>query len=509
MAWRSYIAPPDDPNGNAGKLIWTDDQGHFQVGGTNPEGPASPAPVTGGLGPSAPATGSPTGSVGASEAQYALNAWIAAQTAKNNADRLNLLDIPAWQKKAAIDDADLKLRQAQEARASLNDEARRALDQQTLAISVGQLTGRYNGGATLAAQQTSGYMSTPGLESGAGSRIIGAADQLRANPAYQELQRRAADGDPQALTQKRQMEIAAIASATGLSMERAGALSNQFEARRNALGGQLMGAEDIDRLIGNDPSFQTPTLEREKEQNANAVSVLTLQSQLRGPDNAFAYARTLQGVPDSIRQSIGRFATNAGVAGYAGQNDLGPASVGGLVRDATATPGYGVSGPGRTSYSQAGIAAGDPAIGAQYAAAVPRYGVTMSGVDPRVSAPVTNYGMGRTLEGQRVDQGATTGGIDPRPPEMGGQGQMGPGTMNYQRQATGQPVNVAANVPRYGAPQHLYQLSPQDWNRTNVYGQKLYLAGQEAIGRDKEAELDMYRKSLPKYGGAARGRIAA
>ena len=48
MAWRSYIAPDDDPNGNAGKRVWTDDNGNFSLSDPeagNVKGPNQPDPT--------------------------------------------------------------------------------------------------------------------------------------------------------------------------------------------------------------------------------------------------------------------------------------------------------------------------------------------------------------------------------------------------------------------------------------------------------------------------------
>src|SRR5262249_44605713 len=66
------------------------------------------------------------------------------------------------------------------------------------------------------------------------------------------------------------------------------------------------------------------------QQNQDAIAALTLLSNLRGPENAFAYANTLANLPDSIRNTIGAAMQNLPTA-YGPRN---PAQAG-LLGDVT------------------------------------------------------------------------------------------------------------------------------------------------------------------------------
>lgn len=481
-------------------------------------GAQPPAPGTASANPTTSAgTG---GSVGSAEAAYALSVWTAAQQAKNNADRLNLLDIPAWQKQAAIADADLKLRQAQEARNNLNDEAKREFDRQTLQISIGQLTGKYNGTDTLAAQAQNANLT--------GYVNQGGSPTQRVTAAYVQARDAAvAAGRPFDSKATREYLWQAIGGLTPQAAQQLNQIADEYQART----GQNMPADLADqqvRALGGNTG--TPTFAREQEQNANALSVLRLQSELRGPGNAFAYGRTIQAVPEAIRAAIGQFANRQGIGGYANQTG-GVASVGGLVTDATGTGGYGVSGPG-VMVNQRGVM-GVSALDQQ-----PDFQAAINGSrGPAAQAQAQQYRaqMQQREQGQPATNlpwpgypgnvinpagpGPTTGIA---PPFMGGGGPAGPlppGTQppplapGYTAAGVDPNPNAQYGGPRpvltTGQPAHLYQMRPSEWQRTDPWNQQLYLAGQEGEGRDKQTELELYRRSLPKFGGPSRGRLAA
>jgi hypothetical protein len=293
--------------------------------------------------PSAPGSASTapvgtTSGVSSDAAQLALAAWVAAQQAKANADRLNLLDIPKWQKDAAIAEADLKLRQAAEARASLNDDQRRQLDAQA---------------GALAQAKVFGY--SPTLGQGTGAKLQQAANQLRSDPGYQAVAQRAGQGDAQAMAQKRQMEIGIIANTTGLTMEKAAALSGQFEQRRQAMGGALMGPEEIDRFLAQSPEFQTQTLEREQYGTNAALDYMKLRASMSGrPEDAFTYAATIRDTPDSIRNLINSAAARVNLPGLAYPGG----QAGQMAMERAALPaGVGLSGPDPRADAAAGMTA--------------------------------------------------------------------------------------------------------------------------------------------------------
>ena len=78
---------------------------------------------------------------------------------------------------------------------------------------------------------------------------------------------------------------------------------------------------------------QQQTIAYQHQQNQDAIAALTLLSNLSGPENAFAYARTLANLPDSVRQSI-----QASAARLPTQGGMNPAQAG-LLGDVGALPG--------------------------------------------------------------------------------------------------------------------------------------------------------------------------
>lgn len=130
-----------------------------------------------------------------------------------------------------------------------------------------------------------------------------------------------------------QGEAAIYASEFCLAPDQAMAIAQQV---RNAPGITDAGINAIvGRVVPQATQPQQPTLQREQFEAQNALSWAQLQASQRGPDNAFAYLRTIQNTPDSIRGLIntalrgqgylGGVAQAAGVgAPGAGRGDLGP-----------------------------------------------------------------------------------------------------------------------------------------------------------------------------------------
>jgi hypothetical protein len=460
---RCYVVPADDQFGHAGQQWCTDDQGNFwqRREGVDPPvgGGSTPTP------PQQPATPSaPAGSAGTATPTNSLPAGISPETAlaaRQLAD--NSAQIAYLNKKLELDrtqgqqlDERERIRLAQEAAAQA---WKQTYERETLNQSNAKLMG---------------YSQM--LGPGTGAKINAAGEKLRADPAYQAVAQRATAGDQQALAQLKQMQIAEIANQTGLPVERATALHAALAQRRDALGGRLMSAEDIDRFVAQSPDFQAQTLEREQYGTDTALKYLQLRSQMRGPENAFAYAAALRDTPESVRNLINQAAGRANLPGLAVPAPLtGPASA-------------GVLGPGSMNYSTQG---GTPA----------QAGAVMSGVDPRPGAA-----QGEPMRSAAVVPQTGAGGT--------GFGTTAPGTMNYQRQGgtLGQPVqgpNARSQVDPTTGLLRSSAWNPQEIQRTGDYQKKLLLAGYEAAGADKDAVLDEYKRSLPRYSGALRGRIAA
>jgi len=287
----------------------------------------------------------------------------------------------------------------------------------------------------------SGYNPTPSY-AGAGQKALDAIGALRGNAQYQQAVA-ANDGET-----ARSMEANTVAQTLGMDPGQARAAIERLRAM-TASTGQPSSAALVESVLGQVPG--TPTLERERLQNQTTTDALRILSGLRGPENAFAYAETLQNIPPSIRANIqaamGRLPLTA-------QN---PAQAG-VLGD------VGVYGQG------AGAPVGYPA------ATGPR---TAVGTVPVGGAPGTSA------------IGATPGAA------------MQPGIVNA---ATGQPTLAGQQTAAYGprtspavaagmtAPS---QWSPTEFNRTSDYARRLMLAGYESVGEDPQEVMDQYKKSLP------------
>lgn len=324
-------------------------------------------------------------------------------------------------------------------------------------IQEGSLTGTYDGSPTLARQEASGYLTPQ----------TGAVGDLVA----QGWRNAVANGNatPQAA---RDIWMHAMPGMTPQAADAMGAWGHEFSAQ---FGRPPTNAEIDQRLKSMGLNPETPTLAREHEQNQTGLGLLNLASQLRGPDNAFAYANTLNAVPESMRASLNQMMQRSGIS-YGGPSSSGLGGVVGQISAGNingaqaapaAAPGMAMAEPMRTTMGASLPAYQGPAMGA----APSGPGAVMQGasMQPAPQTHVHVYG---------AQQAPTTIGQGPQ-----------------QAQA--------------GQPAHLSSYSPTDWNNTNSYVKRLMLAGQEAMGRDKDAELDQYKMTLPRYNGPQGGRIAA
>lgn len=134
----------------------------------------------------------------------------------------------------------------------------------------------------------------------------------------------------------------------GLTADEAAQMNEAGHQYAASTGGQPMpddvAAQYLSRITGGRISGQgTPNFQNQQEQDRTLTSVLGLLANLRGPENAFAYANTLASIPDSIKGQIqaamGRTGVQAQTPAQAGVlGDLGvPGAVSGQ---------YGGTGPG-------------------------------------------------------------------------------------------------------------------------------------------------------------------
>lgn len=323
----------------------------------------------------------------------------------------------------------------------------------------------------------SGYM--PNVAAGKGQAVMDAIGGLRSNAQYQT-----ADGDV-----KRQMEAAAVAQATGIDPASAAQAIDRLRAL-TATTGQPSSAALVEQVLGQTPGGAPATLEREREQNRASMDALRLLSELRGPENAFAYANTLQNLPPQVRANIqaamGRMpftAQNPAQRGLFGDVGIGaaqPALPGGMPVGGQPVPGA-YPGAGNTPVLQAG-------------------GRTLAGggtVNQYLPAPVDTSPAGQMA--QQAAQGAyrTATGA----PAMGGQ----PG-MVYAPESFPTTYGPRTAPAVAAGMQAASQWSPTVYNQTGDYARRLQLAAYENVGEDPREVMDQYKRSLPVAVGPRVGR---
>lgn len=289
----------------------------------------------------------------------------------------------------------------------------------------------------------------------------------------------------------------------GLSPQEAAAMNeagHQYYAATGQVMPDAVAAQNLARITNNrvTGTGASPTPEFQHQQNQDTISALTLLSNLRGPENAFAYANTLANLPDSVRQAIGAGMQNLPLTAR------NPAQAG-LLGDVTGQTGLG--------QAQQQVAQGMPAatgprttMGTDLMAAPGVGGMPVlrsAAVQPEANQQTQSL-MGAPLRMNSATQagiGANTG-----MPSTGGGVQ------------TGTPALVAA--PSVGAaygprtqpagprlPFNANQLSPTDMNRTDPYAQKVMWAGYENAGGDISSGQWQYQHSLPTATGPRTGRL--
>ncbi|HKE13840.1 MAG TPA: hypothetical protein VKB80_03170 [Kofleriaceae bacterium] len=338
----------------------------------------------------------------------------------------------------------------------------------------------------------SGYLPGSGV-AGHGQAAMDALDRLRGDARYQ-----AADGET-----KRQMEAATWAQTLGIDTASARQAIDRLRAL-TATTGQPSTAALVEQVLAQTPGGAgIPTLAREQEQNRATIDTLRLLSGLRGPENAFAYAATLQNLPASMRQNI------AAAMGRLPFGAMNPAQAG-LLGDV----GVGAG----TQMQQYALPAGYGARTAQQALPMPAttqpsaIGATPGATMQQALLPAQAAAL---RAGMATPQPALVSGYY----SDAGRGQLQPG-MVY-----GQVITPAGQVDRaqpysttYGPRttpaeqaglQRPNQWSPSEFNRTGDYGRKLMLSGYQWIGEDPQEVMDQYAKSLPRAVGPRSGQYRA
>jgi len=495
--------------------------------GAPPAGPSVGAPGPGSAGPGAsPATGGTApGSLFNPSAASAANAAVLAFLEQRRIDE--------------IEKPELALKTQTELAQMRRDDALAVWKQ---AYEAATLTGNLNGTPTLDATKQQADLTG----------YTGQGYATRAQAAYAGL----------APAQRNAANAAAIWQqiVPGLTADEAAAMDaagHQYYATTHQVMPDDVAAQNLARITGGriTGTGSQPTAAYQHQQNQDALSALTLLSNLRGPENAFAYANTLANLPDSVRQAIAAAQQNlptaygprnpaqAGLLGDAtGRTGLGQAQtqLGGNAAVASPQVGAGLpvaTGP-RTTMTPDLVAAQAPTPDLRTAAVQP--GATQQTQSYLRMDPATQAAIGATT-GTPGGAELSGGPVAARPILTAGPGVGGdartlptPGGSDFGMPAGGvaggprtlpspRGSDFGGTTPVYGgAPPIAYgprtqpaglplanQISPTDWNATNAYAQKLMLAAYENQGQDKEAVMDAYTKSLPRAYGPRTGRLRA
>jgi hypothetical protein len=221
------------------------------------------------------------------------------------------------------------------------------------------------------------------------------------------------------------------------------------------------------------------------------MEALTLLSNLRGPENAFAYANTLQNLPPSIRANI---QAAMGRLPFTAQN---PAQRG-LFGDV----GVGTGQPALPGALRAGMTPAQPWMGAATGQEMTR-GASELGPGPfeLQAGGRTAAAGGGPMAYLPAPQAAAPAGPAGQMAQGAAQqayrqqaGPVGPGSGLEQMPTTYGPRTAPAVAAGMQAPS---QWSPTAYNQTGDYARRLQLAAYENVGEDPREVMDQYRRSLP------------
>jgi hypothetical protein len=220
------------------------------------------------------------------------------------------------------------------------------------------------------------------------------------------------------------------------------------------------------------------TLGRETMENQQANQLLQLAASLRGPENAFQFAKVIGGTPGGLQDVLASMAGRYALPGFSAPN-AAPSAVN----------------LGNFTQQVAGTAAGtyNPQVGSW---STPSPAIQVN--PPGAQAPSNAFNYQPTGDGNTM--------VYP------------PGITAPQQaaQVSSTTPLSGSSLAQFGAQslaQQPYELpNPSQWNAANWgelgdYRQKLALAGYEAAGWDPEAALDVFNKSLPTSGGPTASTI--
>jgi hypothetical protein len=211
------------------------------------------------------------------------------------------------------------------------------------------------------------------------------------------------------------------------------------------------------------------TLGRDELNQRTGLGVMQLAADLRGPKNAFQYAKVLNGTPQGMRDIVSAAFGSYKLPGSGGGDPYAPqeaASVQGLYSDVL----HGVQ--------------------------VPSYGAPAQVTPPGVNAPTNQYNYEPTGNGS---YNVYPPGVQ-APAQRGQYSTMTPMDPHAANSAAHTQANAALPMPN-------------QWNASNInnmgqYQKDLLLAAYEAQGYDPTSAWETFKQSLPDYGGPKKGTLA-
>jgi hypothetical protein len=414
-----------------------------------------------------------------------LAAQVAQQAAQQEFQRMRFTELeqPQFAHLSEMDKEQLAFQKAQQAfneafqTASLTgmyNGAPTTLEQQRLLenqMSEAELTGMYNGQQTVAEQQRA---------------LANAMAEAGLTGMYQGQQTEAA----------RAAAFERLVTESGLTGTYQGQQTIDWMARQAGITGYFDGQA---------------TLQREQMQNENSLALLGLQSQLRGPRNAFQYANLIASTPAGLQGELAAMAGRSQVPAYGGYQP----NAGGLQAASLGTMYGDMLGgmQGLSGYAQPYA----PQAGAQ----VPSY--MMGGVMPvgTIREPYLGQPLGNPMYYEQQATQATTEAAAPFQPNPVGQ-QAPSNLYNYQPTGDGRyytyPPGMLApqDAEQYSSSVPMNfdeikrfqdslpmgsQISSSYWNQAPQYTKDVMMSGYEARGDDAGYIEEQYQKSLPKYTG--------
>lgn len=233
------------------------------------------------------------------------------------------------------------------------------------------------------------------------------------------------------------------------------------------------------------------TLARESMENQTALGLMNLLSTMHGPKNAIDYIRTLNGTPGGLRDVVNSLAGRFSIPGFGGAAQNAPIegrTLAGLVQDILTGGGSASTAPQQNATVSP---PGAPAPAAQYNYTPTADGNTVvspPGNPAPVEAPQVSAAAPLSQDQLAAQIAGNFGGA------MTGIGGLGGSSEDM--------ASLTAQLPRPN------QFIAKNWLNLDPYTRDVYTNLYENLGYDAESMQHQFMASLPKYGGAAQGRIA-